>query len=257
MSWLEKTRKGVVVAIVAAALVLAACGGAADGAGGQPAANPTPSQVPTTGSTERVELQVQQAMLRQPGAGETELVAVVVIPDTCTEPRHAVSRADSEVLVTLWGERPVGVACAQVISEREIVVPLGSVAEGTVVRLNGAVVMRDDTGGAERPADEEHATGPVYVEEIEVRVGEGRPAPVEVVVRGALPDACSELVEPATITVEGTQVTVRLASQRPRDLMCAQVLRPFETTLDLGVFEPGTYTLVVNDLETTFVVEGS
>ncbi len=257
MSRLEKTRKAVVVAVVAAALVLAACGVAADGTGGQPAASPTPSPVATTASTERVELLVQRAQLRRSVAGEAELVATVVIPDTCTEPQHAVSRAESEVLVTLWGERPVGVACAQVISEREIVVPLGSVAEGSVVRLNGAVVMRDGTGQAAEPADGEYETGPVYVEEIEVQVGEGLPAPVEVAVRGALPDACSELVEPADITVEGTRVTVRLASQRPRDLMCAEVLRAFDTTLDLGTFEPGTYTLVVNDLETTFVVEAS
>jgi len=74
----------------------------------------------------------------------------------------------------------------------------------------------------------------------------GEAVPVEVLVKGALPDACSELDE-ATQTRAANLVDVTLTMRRPRGVLCAQVVRPFRFYLPLdGTFPPGAYTLKVN-----------
>ena len=74
----------------------------------------------------------------------------------------------------------------------------------------------------------------------------GEAVPVEILVKGALPDACSELGE-ATQTRAMNLIDVTLTMRRPRGAACAQVVRPFRFYLPLdGTFPPGSYTLKVN-----------
>lgn len=75
----------------------------------------------------------------------------------------------------------------------------------------------------------------------------GDPTAVEVLLKGVLPDACSRL-ESARQRRLGHFVEVVLSTRQPRGRPCAQVLRPFRFYLSLdGTFEPGSYTLTVND----------
>jgi hypothetical protein len=70
--------------------------------------------------------------------------------------------------------------------------------------------------------------------------------PVEVLIKGALPDACSVL-DDATQTRAANLIDVTLTMRRPRGAVCAQVVRPFRFYLPLdGLFPPGAYTLKVN-----------
>jgi hypothetical protein len=74
----------------------------------------------------------------------------------------------------------------------------------------------------------------------------GEAVPVEVLVKGALPDACSALDE-AVQTRAAHLIDVTLTMRRPRGTVCAQVVRPFRFYLPLdGSFPPGSYTLKVN-----------
>ncbi|MDX1420590.1 MAG: hypothetical protein R3181_11535 [Rubricoccaceae bacterium] len=74
----------------------------------------------------------------------------------------------------------------------------------------------------------------------------GEALPVEVLIKGALPDACSELDE-ATQTRAAHLIDVTLTMRRPRGAVCAQVVRPFRFYLPLdGTFQSGSYTLKVN-----------
>ena len=99
---------------------------------------------------------------------------------------------------------------------------------------------------------------PAVVDSVGVRVA-GRPAPgdavaVEVVIQGALPDACAELTE-VTQSREGHFVTVDLTMRQPLETVCAAVVRPFRFYVVLdGGFEAGSYTLRVNDSPTPFQV---
>lgn len=246
-------------------LVVVACGAVrGSGAVSQPSpAIPQPTVTPgapertVTVPTEQVELAIQKAALRAAGTNEMELVVDVTIPDTCTEARYEIGREGTRVLVRVWGERPTGMACAQVIREEQLVIPLGVVPNGGfIVELNGVeVALGEDEAVKGEPGTDALERGLVSIDTLEVQVGEKTRRHVVIEVQGTLPDACAELAEQPSVSVADRRVSVVLEWERPRGLMCAQVLRPFTTTVDLGELEPGSYMLVVNDLETTFEVE--
>lgn len=103
------------------------------------------------------------------------------------------------------------------------------------------------------PADtaEAYIVTPAVLDSVAVRPAQrvappGEAVPVEVLVKGALPDACSALDE-ATQTRAMNLVDVTLTMRRPRGAVCAQVVRPFRFYLPLdSTFPPGAYTLKVN-----------
>lgn len=99
---------------------------------------------------------------------------------------------------------------------------------------------------------ETHFTYPAVLDSVHVRLARveappGAAVPVEVLIKGALPDACSVLDAVAQERL-GHFITVTLTTRRPQGAICAQVVRPFRFYLPLdGFLEPGAYTLRVND----------
>lgn len=102
---------------------------------------------------------------------------------------------------------------------------------------------------------------PVYVDSLHIRpapydsaAGAGAQVPVEVVVKGALPDGCSELH-----TVDqrraGHFIYLDVQMRRPRGVSCIRVERPFRyyTTLE-GLYGPGDYIIRIRDRIYPFVV---
>lgn len=78
--------------------------------------------------------------------------------------------------------------------------------------------------------------------------------PVEVLIKGAFPDACSELHE-VTQQRAGNLILVTLTMRRPQGSVCASVLRPYRYYLDLeGTYTPGPYSLKLNDSTHPFEV---
>lgn len=74
----------------------------------------------------------------------------------------------------------------------------------------------------------------------------GADVPVEVLVKGTLPDACTTLDEAVQERI-GHLVNVTLTMRQPHGALCAQVVRPFRFYLPLeGIYAPGHYTLTVN-----------
>lgn len=85
-------------------------------------------------------------------------------------------------------------------------------------------------------------------------VNQAAGVPVEVLIKGAFPDACSELHEVGQQRA-GNLVLVTLTMRRPQGSVCASVLRPYRYYLDLeGLFVPGPYSLRLNDGTHAFVV---
>ncbi len=249
-----------------AGLVLAACGAATNASDRGPTGGPSAPGAPAmiepradpTPQMERRGIFYQRVALREsPDSNQTELVIDLTLPDACTEPRHAVTIDGKRVRVEVWAEGPSDQLCAQVLREETLVIPLGVVVtDDWIIELN-RVEIDVNSVAREDPGSGSHEYGYAMIEQVEVRAGDGRPQQVVVDIQGALPDACAELVNPPELTFDGTKVIVTVQWQRPRGLMCAQVLRPFTISVDLGELEPGTYTLVVNDLETTFMVDAS
>ena len=99
---------------------------------------------------------------------------------------------------------------------------------------------------------------PAVVDSIAVRAA-GRPRPgdavaVDVLVKGALPDACAALAD-VTQRREGHFVTVELTMRQPRETVCAAVVRPFRFYVPLsGAFEAGSYTLRFNGRTVPFQI---
>ena len=84
--------------------------------------------------------------------------------------------------------------------------------------------------------------------------GAARQVPVEVLVKGALPDACTELHDVAQERL-GHILHVTLRMRRPQGAVCASVVRPYRFYVMLeGRYEPGSYTLKLNEQAHPFEV---
>jgi hypothetical protein len=100
---------------------------------------------------------------------------------------------------------------------------------------------------------------PAVVDSVAVRperraVAPGEAVPVEVLVKGALPDACSAL-DAVTQSQTGHFVTLALTMRQPRGAVCAQVVRPYRFYVRLdSLFAPGSYTLTLNGRVTPFQI---
>lgn len=103
---------------------------------------------------------------------------------------------------------------------------------------------------------------PAIVEQVHVRQGLFDPAisadaqevPVEVLLKGSLPDACTEL---HSVEQERTGNILRMTLEvrRPQGAVCASVVRPYRFYVELdGDYELGPYTLRVNDQVEPFEV---
>lgn len=97
---------------------------------------------------------------------------------------------------------------------------------------------------------------PAYASEVVIRSGaaEAGRRPVELLIKGALPDACTELhdvrEEQKTHLIE-----VTFETRRPKGAVCAQVVRPFRFYYVLAEpLTPGDYTLKLNDAVHPFTV---
>lgn len=71
--------------------------------------------------------------------------------------------------------------------------------------------------------------------------------PVEILIKGGFPDACTEL---SSVSQEraGNLIRVELDMRRPQGVLCASVVRPYRFYLILdGQYEPGHYSLRINE----------
>lgn len=109
---------------------------------------------------------------------------------------------------------------------------------------------------------QEYLTAPAYIEAIIVRPApfltpadtvEG--VPLEVLIKGTLPDACAELSN-VTQARAARYVDLTLTMRRPRGAFCAAVVRPYRffITLD-GRFRPGAHVLTVNGTQRPFEID--
>lgn len=78
---------------------------------------------------------------------------------------------------------------------------------------------------------------------------------VEVLVKGAFPDSCSELHE---VSQERSAhvIEASLIMRRPSGSVCATVLRPYRFYMMMeGYYTPGAYTVILNGRTHTFIVQ--
>ena len=120
-----------------------------------------------------------------------------------------------------------------------------------------APVSSGDPTGPEEPAGSgEVVTGEANVESVEVLILESDPVQVNALVRGNLPDGCTEIAF-ASQTVRGSRIDITLSTARPADAICTEEVVPFERTLpvDVAGLAAGEYTVTVNGVSARFELE--
>jgi hypothetical protein len=98
----------------------------------------------------------------------------------------------------------------------------------------------------EEPADENLVAGPVYLNSADLVILESFPPQYRLLLKGNLPDPCHklEVVVPAP-DAEGI-IDVQVFSLADPETICIQVLEPFEESVSLDGFPPGSYQVEVN-----------
>ena len=109
--------------------------------------------------------------------------------------------------------------------------------------------------GAPDPSDTTVPAGrPASIGGVTFQFLESLPVQVRAVVTGDLPTPCHTVVV-GTPTTSGDRVELTITvAEPPADTMCVQVIEPFEETIDLGTFAPGTYTLLLNGTAYPFTI---
>jgi hypothetical protein len=134
--------------------------------------------------------------------------------------------------------------------------PLGTpVAESTPVPPDTAVTSppagspsQDPVNNpyAPQPADSGLTHGEVFIQEMGVLVRESYPPQISLSVSGELPTPCHELRLQVNDPDEDNRIDVEAYSVVDPDMMCTQVLEPFQANIDLGTFPGGHYSVYVN-----------
>jgi hypothetical protein len=94
----------------------------------------------------------------------------------------------------------------------------------------------------------EYEVSPAPYETVDIRIGRKdlQGTPIELLIKGSLPDACTEL-HGVNQTRNDAEVIVQIQSRRPSGALCATVIRPYRFYLALdGAFAPGQYALDLN-----------
>jgi hypothetical protein len=92
-------------------------------------ANPASPTGEPTMSTVKLQVQTVDVLIAESYPPQISAHVTAIIPDSCTKAREPeINRDGSTITVTLIGERPDGVACAQVISTYDKSIPLGTLA---------------------------------------------------------------------------------------------------------------------------------
>jgi len=97
--------------------------------------------------------------------------------------------------------------------------------------------------------------GLASVDEIDILILESFPVQINVIVRGNLPDPCTEISE-VLQEREGDTFFITIKTYRSPGF-CIQVLAPFEEIIPLEVYglPASTYTVDVNGVQDTFDLE--
>jgi hypothetical protein len=101
---------------------------------------------------------------------------------------------------------------------------------------------------APKPEDAKLERGMVFLnlEDSGILLQESFPVQVTMVLSGNLPTPCHELRVNASPPDSENRIQVEAYTVVDPEMICTQVIKPFETQVALGSFESGKYTVYVN-----------
>lgn len=99
---------------------------------------------------------------------------------------------------------------------------------------------------APQPADSSLTRGEVFIQEQGLLIRESYPPQISLSFSGELPTPCHQLRVHVNEPDEKNNINVEAYSVVNPDMMCTQVLEPFQASIDLGTFPSGHYSVLVN-----------
>jgi hypothetical protein len=96
------------------------------------------------------------------------------------------------------------------------------------------------------PGDSNLTQGNVFVQEMGVMIRESYPPQISLMLSGDLPTPCHELRLLVNEPDEEKKINVDAYTVVDPNMMCTQVLKPFQANVDLGTFPSGHYSVWVN-----------
>ena len=99
---------------------------------------------------------------------------------------------------------------------------------------------------APKPGDETLTRADAFIHESSLVIRESFPPQVSLMFRGDLPTPCHELRATLNSPDADNRIIVEAYSVVDPDVVCAQVLQPFEESLALGTYPGGHYTVWIN-----------
>ena len=97
-----------------------------------------------------------------------------------------------------------------------------------------------------KPGDENLTRGNVFIEESGLMIRESFPPQVSLAFSGELPTPCHQLRAVVSEPDEENKIIADVYSVVDPNMICAQVLKPFQESIDLGTFATGHYTVWIN-----------
>lgn len=98
-----------------------------------------------------------------------------------------------------------------------------------------------------QPGDSALQRGNVFLDETSIALMESFPPQVAVHLVGNLPTPCHSLRIAISEPDADNNIRLDVYSVSPSDVVCAQVLQPFDENLNLGSYPDGKYSILVNE----------
>lgn len=167
-------------------------------------------------------------------------------PEGCEAPVIIYQNQDDHTLtVEIFRPMDSDPICPAMFLTYEDTIVLDGEFEGIMTINVNDTVLRYDANTNTLIGDESMTAVPTVIESVDVRVLESFPPQLSVQITGYHPDSCEFPVEVETTTVDNT-ITVEIYRNIPPNVRCAGESVPYETSINLGSFDPGDYTIDVN-----------
>lgn len=96
------------------------------------------------------------------------------------------------------------------------------------------------------PGEENLSRGSLVIKESHLQIMESYPLQIALDIQGELPSPCHQLRAEVRDPDDQGRIQVELYSLSDPEVICIQVLEPFETNLSLGSYPDGSYTVWLN-----------
>lgn len=226
-------------------------------------ANPNPGPSQPTDTNGRVAviapIEIAQVISTRSIPPQHTLVVTSGLNNGCAEfGDYEVERQGNEIRVTVTNTVPTATdICTLQYRTVDTRISLGSDFEtgDYVVVINGEATAKFSHIAPSRPGTDRDGVAPVPapIDDIVVISTRSIPPQHTLVITSGLPNGCAEF-DSYAIAQDGYNLRVRVTNTEPTgEAVCTDDYRAVETRVDLGRdFETGTYTVYVNDTETTF-----